>query len=445
MKKIRILSLMLVLLLVALPLVSCGKQAKEFSIKQTFRQVKPIDDTLPTLQTATKLDNMGDLDDTSGDLALFVSTTGGFDTLTVYNLGLGRVVGTYTENETQDYEVNLQSSMAPGYAVNFYTVHGVSVDAAGQATYQTTLYAADGTSVVQANKEIANTPTSFDLVLFDGKCYRAAKDGAMSEAFSWSTTAGNLPDIFAAGKKYYYANLPGGDGFVVLDRSLNTVSRYRFPDHAQGAVYYVLNNGDIWLQYQERLLDSAEKYDLIEETDLFTGETVLYKYNVVQKIMDAKKGTLKDVKTDYVMDIVTVKDIQPFDQEIFTVLKKSIDNVAIGYKIEDQRVSNDVADRLILAVDNNGKVDGVLNRTVEGQINMFTIVADDTILITDILGQRYLYNAKGKEIGNITGTIDRTESYIVGQDKIYDYNLGVIYDYATEGYTYNNTLKTGVL
>lgn len=435
MKKLRIAALIVLALCFALVLVACGN-AKERSIKSTFKTVA-ADKALPTLAAATKLDVAGNSVQTRGALVLFSDGT----VQTVYNVALNSKVGTFTDSATETYDVDLRSTDAPGYDIAFFVVTKATAGAT-EVTYQTTLYAADGTTVASADKAVFDLDYEFDLVLFNGKCYRVAEDGAMTEAFAWSEMAGDLPDIFAASKKYYYAELDVGSGFAVLDRSLKTVSWYKFPAHAITPVYGVLSNGDVWLQYAELLPEAAEKFDYMTNG---AGNTVI-KYNLVQQVMDAKKGSLKDVKTDYYLNGgMVARNILPAEKETFDALKGSIDTLATGYKIVDQRISTGMADFLILSISNSGKVESVLNRAVDGQVGMPQAVADDVVLISDVLGHEYLYNAKGKLIGDVTGAVAMTDTYVVGEGKIYNFQLNEVYDFAKEGYEYEGALKSAVL
>ena len=436
MKKLRILALVVLVLCFVMLLASCS--AKELSVKGVFKKVT-ADEALPTLTKADKVDVAGGVDDVRGALVLFEDGA----TQTVYNVALGRTVGTFTGSATEMYDVDMRSTEAPGYDVAFFVVTKTTADAAGNLTYQTTLYAADGTSVASVNKAVMNFDYSFDLVLFNGKCYRVAEDGAMTEACTWGEMAGDLPDIFSATKKYYYVGL--ANGFAVMNRKLETVSYYTFPDYAEDLMCGVLSNGNVFVQYQVRAQDTAEKFDFIEEVNV-AGETKLYKYDLVQQVVSAKKGTAKDVKNDYYLDNeIIARNVQPFDQDYFAVLEKGIENVAYGYKIENKRISDRYVDMVMVSLTDGGKVESVLNRTIEGQVGEFRIVAKDTIRVQDIFNHQYLYNAKGKLIGDVTGAQAMTDTYVVGQGKIYDLKLNEVYDYATEGYTYEGVLKSAVL
>ena len=436
MKKLRILALVVLVLCFALLLVSCS--TKELNVKQVFKKVT-ADEALPTLTKADKLDVAGNAGQVRGALVLFTDGA----TQTVYNVALGRTVGTFTGSATEVYDVTMRASDEPGYDIAFFIVEKITTDAAGNDTYQTTLYAADGTSVASVSKAVMNFDYSFDLVLFNGKCYRVAEDGAMTEACAWSEMAGNLPNIFSATKKYYYVGL--ANGFAVMNRKLETVSYYTFPDYAEDIVASVLSNGNVFVQYQVRAQDTAEKFDFIEEVNV-AGETKLYKYDLVQQVVSAKKGTAKNVKTGYYLDDeIVARNVQPFDQDYFAVLEKSIENIAYGYKIEDKRISDNFADMVMLSLTDGGKAESILNHTIEGQVGAFRIVAEDTIRVQDIFNHQYLYNAKGKLIGDVTGAQTITDTYVVGQGKIYDLKLNEVYDYATEGYAYEGALKSAVL
>ena len=440
MKKLRIAALIVLALCFALLLVSCGN-AKELGIKQGYKSMT-AEEAAPTLTKADKVDVAGNTVQVRGNLVLFEDGA----TQTVYNVALGRTVGTFTGSATELYDVDLYSTGAPGYDIAFYTVIKTTVGTTG-ATYQTTLYAEDGTNVAAADKAVA-IDRSFDLVLFNGKCYSVAENGTMTEACAWGEMAGNLPNIFSATKKYYYVGT--ANGFAVMNRKLETVSYYTFPDYAEDVVAGVLSNGDVFVQYQVRAQDTAEKFDFIEEVNVL-GETKLYKYNLIQQVVDAKKGKAKTVKTGYYLDDdIIARGVQPYDapnefQHELSNLKKSIKNLVWGYKIENQRISDRAVDGLWMSLTDGGKVESVLNRAIEGQTGDSVIVAKDTIRVQNIFNHQYLYNAKGKLIGDVTGAQAITDTYVVGQGKIYDLKLNEVYDFAKEGYEYEGALKSAVL
>ncbi len=440
MKKMRILSLLTMLLCVALLFAACGRGAKELGVKKIFDELKADTADSPRFESAAKLSLEGGLVDNTTELALFSKTTGGLATQTVFNIVANSVVGTFTETDTTDYGIDLYTNSAPGYPISFFVVE-TATTGVDKVTYTTALYAANGTKVAEVNRGNVAPELKLDLLRFDEKCYRVAKDGAITEAFARSEFAGALPTLVAATEKYYYTSVAAPDnGFLVFDKELQPVSSFVFPSYANNAFYRVLNNGNVLIQYRQKLPADAEKYDLIEET---AGTVV--KYTLVQQIFNAKKGSVKNLKTGYSFDVTfAARDTLPAN-DFMQSIDKSIKNIIVGYKIENNRVSTTGAEMLLLSITNQGSVNAILNRFAEGQSGFFNVPADGVVAASDVLGRLFLYNEKGKLIGEVTGAQDMTESYVIGSAKIYDYAMNAVYDYATEGYTYFNKMKSGVI
>ena len=253
--------------------------------------------------------------------------------------------------------------------------------------------------------------------------------------------ADNMPAIFAASKKFYYADPDNANGVVVLDQKLRPVSSLLLPSYAESVFKMILANGKVLFQYRVLLPDQTQEYDL------YAGAS---KYNVVTLLFDAKKGTSKEIKSNYLLlGGLTLSENILLDgipaqirEEMRNTLDSRIDNFCPGYQVQDRRISNNITDQLFLSVNNSGKVDGILNRFVSGMTD-FETVAEGTLRLTDSLGRSFLYTKNGKLIGDVTGAIGYNENYIVGAQKIYDFKLKEVFDYAAEKYEFVDQFDNG--
>ena len=64
------------------------------------------------------------------------------------------------------------------------------------------------------------------------------------------------------------------------------------------------------------------------------------------------------------------------------------------------------------------------------------ILSDYTDAGKTISGNKYLTTYRGRVIGNVSSMKGKTSSCIIGSEKIYDYSLKELYDYAKEDYAY---------
>ena len=447
MKKLRIFSLLALLLCAVMLLSACGsvKNAKMTSI---YREVKPVSDT-PRLQTATQLQEDGwNIESFDRNLAVFFDCESEQSVYRVLNMNTGTVVGTYrdsaaTENEAEiktEHEITLYTLSEFPEPVSYYIVSAKTTFGIDE-TYKTTLYAQNGTKVAEAAQQITPSRAS-DLILFDETCYRIDDNGDIAALCAWGRLAGDLPDVVYGGKNAYVANLPTSDGFSILNpKNLDTIAIYHFPGYAEQGSFFPLMGGDVLVQYLLRLSDDAAQYDLL------LGTGTLKKYSLVQKRVSCKNGEVTDLKANYFYSSVMPRDAIGKEGE---QLSRGIENIAGGVSVADKRLSSARGDILVLSLGNDAKVKSVLNRSFVGMVDPPSIVADGVFSVTDAQGRRLLYSKSGKQIGEITGAEWLTDTYVVTERAIYDFQLNKLCDFAEEGYelALNNAgykFRSGVL
>ena len=439
MKKTRILILLVLMLCFTMVLGSCKSEPKELKTSKVIDELHV--EQLPAFTKAVSLSVSGNYQDSQGKLVLFRKTDAGLNQYTVYNLADDRVVASYNESSSGDtdigYTVTLYETAV--YPTSFYCVSEVKT--VGQTTtYLSTLYDAEGQSIASA-KKVTAPAARVDLIYFDNIYYRVSKDGKIAKLIEMNGLSGGMLNIFAASGKYYYANPQGVNGVIVLDqKKLQKVSSYILPDYAVGANTTVLSGGNILVQYRVAQPDDTEDYDL------FMTNT---KYKVVTLLVSAKNGTAKEIKSDYLFTnglALSEKILIPGNlvKNVREFYENGNKNLFAGYRIQDRRVSTNNEDELYLAVDNGGSVKGILNRFVDGMVD-FDVVAENVMVVTDLMGRDYLYNKKGKLIGEVTGAIDMNDLYVIGAEKIYDYELKEVYDYAAQDYEFVGSLNSGVI
>ena len=166
MKKIRMISLLLVALMLALALASCGGNYQKLSSIYSDEYI----DYSPAYTTAKELSAVlgADFVSAKGDLALFSKRDGLAIIYTVVNVKTEAVVGTYTGTANIQRTVTL----ANAFDAVFYMVRSVDSTNADQKTYSTELFTVAGTEFASSTKESVRYQVVADLVLFDEKVYR---------------------------------------------------------------------------------------------------------------------------------------------------------------------------------------------------------------------------------------------------------------------------------
>lgn len=439
MKK-KLLVLVAMLLCVVTVLASCASSMK-------FEKVVgdgAYNDENPTLTTAAKVDVKGTRYDAEGDLIVFKDTAEetGLNTWTVYNLATGASVWTATETKSEAGATTTRVR----YSVVLYTYEDVSWFKVTTTTTATTVVenAADDVDVDKAyslrdakGAEFATSTnkgssvvTLLDLIRFDGKVYRIAKDATIAYAFDYSDVAA-LPAVQTKVGDYYYAM---GEGFAaVYDSSLNLVVYHTPHSETDGDVmYHVLNNGNVLLQYTLEESDYTEDYDL----KMDGGYVTVYSY-----LLNVETGKVSELNLDYLVWNVVARQSDD-DQWIYN---EKVENLAVVVYFEDERVDYSTTARKLVSLSNKGKIKGEVN-LIDNQAPVAPeLVANNRWIVSDLAGNKFLLNEEGDVMANVTAMKDYNASYIMLNGKIYDWDLNVKYDMVNNDVTLLDTLEHGVL
>ena len=434
MKKFRIFSIVLLIVCFALLLVACN------SVKDNFSSKNYTENANPCFTTATRLDSYYGftLASQNGQLVVFSKDS----QKVVYNIEKGTVLGTYTDTTTEpimNYEITLFSNETfgteidvPYYLVSQATQIGTNVQ------YEYTLFDSLGQyqGVYHSNNPVAaNTlvENRKDFVIFYNNAYRVKDDGSMEKLTNRTDISRAIPNLDEQCGDYYYDK--DGNTLEIYNKSIDLVYTYYFPDYAQNEIYMPLNNGNIFIQYTVEKLDDEKKYTFTD----YNAANELKKYDLVQEVINIKKGKVKSVKNKY---YVIDGSSKASDASVFNGLKKSIENVAMGYEIKDKKIVR-TTDPKIFTMNNNGKVQKVINEDV--QFIFFEAISKDRIVFFDVDWNASLYDYSGKKIGDMAHVQATTKKFIVGQNNIYDFNLNRIYSLEYSGYTYYGRMGENVI
>ncbi len=345
----------------------------------------------------------------------------------VFNVDTGAIV--WEDTSTKDKKIEISLNSISYYELfektpTYFAVTTITTDS-NKSTTAVSLYSATGDLVVKVDRD-ATVSVMADLLYLDGKCYRVAADGSISEAFEFSSLAGK-PDIEIRYQDRYYGRGQGtlGNYLVVYDDSLKMISKYFLPQYIDNCVYTVLEDGNIFLQYTYEVDAYADKYTFIGE-----GTDGMKKFMMVTQIVDVESGKARDIRwCKYFMAFAMNLAYMPeeskeegYDLDEFPVM-------GIAFQIEDKHVANCA----LVGINNKGKISEIVTDSEQPIVDIMRI-SDDRWIVTDASETDYLMDETGEIIGDVTGgTI--FGKYFYADGKVYDFDLAEVYDYQAASLT----------
>lgn len=447
MKK-RLLALAAMMLCVVMMLSSCALFTPNLKFKKLIQKdAEP--ETDPALNALIKLDVKGSnsSDYYSSDLVVLVDTnqTNGLKTTTVYNVATNQTIWTATDSDSEsgtgsvkvEYSVKMMNVYPDQEAVTLLYVTKETTttnDGDIDREYDMTIMTETGAEIVALSdidvNEIENSSwETDDLLCVDGKVYRISDNGSVSVAFDWNDLREEPKNLHKAGD-YYVAREE--NAVYIYDGSLNMTAAYRAPmydmedNEDEGFSLdnffqaHVLSNGNVLVQYLVRQDTFAKKY-----TFLMEGE----KYNLYSVLVQAKNGKTKDLSLDYLIEYVAVQD-----EFSYGGVSEKIDNLAMAFAIEDQRINMDEASAKVLSMTNKGRIAGVVKDPVPNAClaEGFELVAKNRWAVYTADGRSFLLNEKGDVIGEVSGLGSSNEFGFVVNKKVYDWDLNMKIDLTKE-------------
>ncbi len=438
MKKMRFVALLAMMLAMVTLLSSCWSDS--VSVKKWIDNKATYENT-PILSVMTEASGIPDdatRQSSQGRLVYFTahsSSTPSYTVHIVYDMVGNREIVRKTNTEKISYEVTLSTVSVDGESVPYcYVVEQK------EGKRSITLYDAEKEIATQSN---CAAPTTYcDLVYFDGTYYRMNGSGTLSKAISWSPLA-RRPDISYQCGEYYY-EMEEELGIVVYDASLQPVSSYTLPTNAFSAGddmlgAYILENGNVLVQYIVPLPDTAKKYSftiLVEETIMKVElHTVLFK---------AKSGRSKEINCDYWF----VESVyRTAGDEDYNGIKPA--NIAWVVELEKGTVLNmntfdEEAVCKLASVSNKGKVTLIKQFENERVLDVWMVSQNRWIVLT-ASGREYLIDEKAEVLGEIANSSYNRDSFFLGDGKVYDWGLTEKYNYRAQNYTVNRVMNNAVL
>lgn len=453
-KKLLVLTAMM--LCVVMALSSCSLFTTTVKFKN-FVDKDYTPDVNASRTTVNKVDISGKLnEDAGGDKLGNVIVLQGTNkttnrtTHTIYNVATNKVIWSGENSvtkladgeETVNYTLQ-KKTMYLDAAVNEVTCVVIvikeirTVTSFSKTVYDITVWAEDGTEIVtlkdvDENKALDSIWTAADLFSIQEKVYRLSKEGGAEFAFDWSSARQNPTGYLTKAGDYYvdYTRYNYEYSVSIYDNCLNTILTYAPPvyDVIDSEIplfdlrnsSHILSNGNVIVQYVVGQDIMAKKYDFM----LLGG-----KYNLHTVLLDVKTGKVKELKLDYIIGEVMFGEATE-DMGV----SQEVENVALGYMIEDGRINQSVAATKLLSVRNDGKIEGALELPMTGTTmeNGITAVAHNRWLINTINGRSYIVDENGDVIGEDFDVDQRNGDLFLMDNRIYDWNLDVICDLSKE-------------
>lgn len=450
--KRKLLALAAMMICVAMMLSSCALFTSDMKFKKVIQKdFEP--ETNPTPTGVTKLDIKGELQGNYhyyiDDLIVFIDAneSDGLKTTTVYNVATNETIWTGADSESKSGGKNVEIT----YSVELESMHiGEETVELAYITKETATvgdgdvdFEYDITVITEAKDEIVTLEDAdkdkiiesswqeADLLCIGDKVYRISEDGKATFAFDWNDLREVPNSLEKAGDYYVYC---GDREVYIYDANLNMTAAYRAPLYSEEfgsdsmdessidslCNMSVLSNGNVLVQYIVRQDDYAKKYTFLVE-----GQ----KYNLYSVLVQAENGKIKDLSLDYL-----IQTTAPGYIVSVLGLSEKIENLGIGFAIEDQRINMDENAVKLLSINNKGKVVGVVQDPVPNAYfgGYFMAVAKNRWEVYTADGRSFLLNEKGDVIGEISGSTKQNDSVLLAGKKVYDWSLNLKVDLADE-------------
>ncbi len=255
----------------------------------------------------------------------------------------------------------------------------------------------------------------------------------------------NIEILFDYNDTYFYG-VSMNDVVYVYDRSFKRVSSWSVPSFGDDSIsdlnFYILNNGDMLVQYYVTLDEDATKYDLSIVED---GETI--KANLVSNLILAATGESKELKLDYVIDDVTTNyDLYDKDEAAEkNYFVNTFENIVTVRPIVDGKILSSAADEDILFMDNEAELGSSLKMVANQAAELPTKIANDLYSVTMLDGGVTLIKADGTVVNSMNTALPVVGSYFVGTKAIYNLELNKVYDLTEKDVELIGTLGDTIL
>ena len=440
MKKIKLVSVAVILLAMVMLFASCGKDFVKLLDKEYIPENKNV-----AYSSAVAVAALNDMTAGSGagDLQTFskYDAETGLTRYIVYDIANNKTVLDVTETKSEGastrsrvtYSIAVKTIEESTYFTVTKTETVVTLEDSDpvkeEATKSVALWAWIGTEYA----ELANVVeprgaviVSQDLLYFEGKVYRVDKENkAIAYVFDYSELAA-FPVMEYSTKSFYVDRV--GNAWITYDKELKQISSFELPAYADVEARFLIGD-QMFIQYLVAEDMYGDKYDLIEDG----GEE---KYSVHTILVDLEKGKAKDIKTDYMViddDVISSDDEEWLEKYgLEAAGKKSLAIVPV-IKIENKRVSEAITAIELALINEKGKIKILEFPTLLPVVNVKQM-SQNLWAIRTVDERCYLIDGEGEIKGELDyNKIDNYDAnYFAIGGKLYDRTMTMLYDYRAD-------------
>ncbi len=352
-------------------------------------------------------------------IKVFKKNEGAYPTYKLFSMTLGKVVQTFTDTE------QLSHSFYTGMdyfcpAIRVKKRQKASSGFLGETKYS--FYDATGVEIASFDYGASISDYNGQFAMLGGMSFFVdQKTGAMTkiDAPINQTAPSNLRYM---NDKYVYEISLSSDKLCVSDRSLKVLAVWNAPSGTveYSPEFYVLNNGNVLIQYKKELHPDATEYDLYEQNN-----GTVYKYDLVTEIFSVEEK--KSTRIDFKYYIDSLKSREAMESEMAGSTMPTFENIVTVYPIIENKISDNYADINFFTIDNAGVL-GNSYKLVEYQTSLPTLISNGVFKVYTLYGGAHV-DASGTVLAQIHQDYKIIGGYVVTNKGIYDLSFNLVYDF----------------
>ena len=427
MKKIRLVSVITVLVLIIAMFAGCNNASiNDLYSKDKFKEYLSKENYV--LTQVEKIDRTDRLVKSSGDIIVLSETSETGVTYNFYNSKTEQIIHTEQFALTDVVKVDFEANAILKNQV--FTITKTAI-IGGVDNYEISVYDETGKLL---NKLSTNTYSelsdgdpefNLDLLKIGINYYKENENGGFDQAFTVEKSS-KIPKFTAKNGNYYYYINNTSSTFSIFDENLNLYAYHTVPTYAENVSYFILDDGNVLIQYLTQEPANSDNYTYYDSD---TGNLVA----VVTELYNTSRNSVKPLEVDHVIVELSSKSTiyASSDSDYFEFLNDGIKNLGTALEIKNKKL--DITP-ILVSFNNSAGIDKYLNKIFVGQTFFPPLmVSEDRFVANNVYGERLLINSSGDKIGDVTSAII-TAKYIIKENNIYDYDMNLIA--SCEGYEF---------